>query len=928
MVGNILLVEYEQRYVDRVRAALSETGHRVEVAGDLDRAVDVCAHFEPHLVIMTAALPQLAVEDAVTQLRARAGLRVTPFLILTANADGDGDATRFGAQDVLPRPFTGDALRQKVDALLAAAAESAAQGGGGVDELRRHHAGFGEESLTSADLFADILSDVEDEAQPVVGPVTSGGGPTEADAGEAGIEVDRVLSEAREERAPAPTPQRPARSYERDVDDMLSETLAGLDVRIAGRKAEEARPTRPSDDVVEAPGEPVDVLPIEAAVTEPIELPPQEAAAEAEPFAEQGVPGDVDVGPVPAQDGPATAEPFAEPVADTLPEAPRTRPRTPPAEPGTRFGQYLLEEHVATGGMAEVYRARMVGMEGFQKTVAIKRVLSNLTGDEEFVKMLIDEAKLAAQLNHNNIIHIYDLGKIGDSYYIAMEYIEGHDLRSVLQQCNAEGVRIPIPLALHIAILLASALDYAHHKRDFENRELGLVHRDVSPQNVLISNEGDVKLCDFGIAKAVSKASQTRSGALKGKLQYMSPEQGHGASIDHRSDIFSLGLVLYEMLTGQKAFAGTTEKSVLEQVRDPKIAAPSKINRSVPPEVDRIVLKALEPDRERRYQSARDLARDLEGVMQSKGWSADQAALALFLRDPEGTASSLAGTAAPPHRKGVGDGSAAGPSVPGPPADEGPLDAALAHGFTEEPPPRSRRWIWLLAVGALLLALAGGLIYVFRAGGVDMAPSPPPVVPAVDEPTPTPTPEATAAQDDLMARASVLADAEVARQEEQLRRRLEQEFPTPTPLPPTPTPTSTETPTPTATETPTPLPPTPTPPPPTPTPIPPSPTPAVREGELVTSTAGVVAPILMYRVEPTPPPQALASPRRCAVTAEALVGPDGKVEEVRIVHADPPGAGLEEATRNAVSQWRYKPATKNGVKVRVWVRIDVAFNYR
>src|SRR6266699_2212674 len=165
--------------------------------------------------------------------------------------------------------------------------------------------------------------------------------------------------------------------------------------------------------------------------------------------------------------------------------------------------------------MAEVWKARMRGVEGFQKIVAIKKILPHLSDNQEFIEMFIDEAKLAAQLNHNNIIHIYDLGKIQNSYYIASK--------------------------------VAAALDYAHRKRDFEDREMGLVHRDVSPQNVLISEEGDIKLCDFGIAKAASKASHTQAGALKGKLQYMSPEQAWGKHIDKRSDIFALSTVLFEM---------------------------------------------------------------------------------------------------------------------------------------------------------------------------------------------------------------------------------------------------------------------------------------------------------------------------------------------------------------------------------------------
>ena len=197
-------------------------------------------------------------------------------------------------------------------------------------------------------------------------------------------------------------------------------------------------------------------------------------------------------------------------------------------EDGVRFGDYRLLDRVAVGGMAEVWRARRRGVEGFQKTVAIKKILSHLTGSLDFVTMFIDEAKLAAQLNHNNIIQIYDLGKVDDDFFIAMEFVDGKDLRSILTEAIDQQRPIPMGLALMIVAALARALDYAHRKKDFENRDLGLVHRDVSPQNVLISYEGEIKLCDFGIVKAVAKASTTQMGALKGKLQYMSSRTSLG----------------------------------------------------------------------------------------------------------------------------------------------------------------------------------------------------------------------------------------------------------------------------------------------------------------------------------------------------------------------------------------------------------------
>src|SRR5213075_900501 len=234
-------------------------------------------------------------------------------------------------------------------------------------------------------------------------------------------------------------------------------------------------------------------------------------------------------------------------------------------------------------------------------------------------------------LNHNNIIHIYDLGKIQSSYYIAMEYIDGHDLKTILKRGEERDTPMTVEIALFVASKIAAALDYAHRKRDFDDHELGLVHRDVSPQNVLISEEGDIKLCDFGIAKAASKASHTQAGALKGKLQYMSPEQAWGKQIDKRSDIFALSTVLFEMLTGRRLFTGDNELSILEQVREARVTAPSQFNDEVTPEIDAIVLKALQREPEKRYQTAGEMARDLDQVLYSFKPTPTSADLAIYM---------------------------------------------------------------------------------------------------------------------------------------------------------------------------------------------------------------------------------------------------------------------------------------------------------
>jgi hypothetical protein len=296
-------------------------------------------------------------------------------------------------------------------------------------------------------------------------------------------------------------------------------------------------------------------------------------------------------------------------------------PTVTPSRPengGRPYGPYRLLEKVAVGGMAEVFRAKRSGVEGFEKVVAVKRILPHLSDNQEFVDMFIDEAKMVAGLTHPNIVQIFDLGKIDKSYYIAMEYIHGRDLRSILKRAKERGIRIPLDLSILIVGRVSAALEYAHRKKDDRGRPMKIVHRDVSPQNMLISFEGDVKLTDFGIAKAATKASHTERGALRGKLLYMSPEQAWGKSMDRRSDIFSLGIVLYEMMTDHKPFLGESEMSILEMVRECRVAPPKTLNPRIPDKLEKVVLKALERDPDVRYQDAGEMARDLERALEGR----------------------------------------------------------------------------------------------------------------------------------------------------------------------------------------------------------------------------------------------------------------------------------------------------------------------
>lgn len=313
---------------------------------------------------------------------------------------------------------------------------------------------------------------------------------------------------------------------------------------------------------------------------------------------------------------------------------------------GIPFGPYILMERIATGGMAELFKAKKKGVEGFEKVVAIKRILPHLSGNEEFITMFIDEAKVVAGLTHPNIVQIFDLGRIGHDYYIAMEYVEGKDLRTVMKKAREREQTLPIPVACLIASRLLAALDYAHRAKDSAGRFLNIVHRDVSPQNVLISYDGDIKLTDFGVAKAAIKAHQTVSGALKGKLLYMSPEQAWGKPVDHRSDIFSVAVILYELLAGVTLFyqKGDNEVAVLEKVRQAKIPDIKQYVTNIPDRLVKILQKAFEKDPNERYQHAGDMQRDIDKFMSQSGYLNNTLLVAKFVCElfPESAGEHLA----------------------------------------------------------------------------------------------------------------------------------------------------------------------------------------------------------------------------------------------------------------------------------------------
>jgi serine/threonine protein kinase/DNA-binding response OmpR family regulator len=290
----------------------------------------------------------------------------------------------------------------------------------------------------------------------------------------------------------------------------------------------------------------------------------------------------------------------------------------PPDNPN-ELGDYVLLGLIARGGMAEIYKAKRKGVKGFEKIIAIKKILSGYGEDDKYIEMLVDEAKIAAELSHPNIIQIYDLGRKDNYYFIAMEYVLGKDLREIQGRLREKDQWFPEEISLFLSIKILEALNYAHKAKDSHGHALEIVHRDVSPPNILISYAGDVKLTDFGISKASIKMHHTISGALKGKLLYMSPEQARGeGTIDCRSDLYSVGVVLFELLTSKKLFLDTSEMGVLKKVQNGEILNPREVNPDIDPALEKIILKSLSKACDKRYQSAAAMIADLETFMVKK----------------------------------------------------------------------------------------------------------------------------------------------------------------------------------------------------------------------------------------------------------------------------------------------------------------------
>ncbi len=321
----------------------------------------------------------------------------------------------------------------------------------------------------------------------------------------------------------------------------------------------------------------------------------------------------------------ATAAPSPAPLLTNLRGVPDERIQN-------QLGRYQLIRRLAVGGMAEVFLARVAGPGDFEKIVVCKRMMPECAGNKKLVRMFLDEARLLARLDHPNITQVHDMGDQDGVPYFAMEYVHGEDLRTIMRAATTNGVRIPDGIAAMIISEAALALHYAHERQDEEGSPLNIVHRDVSPSNILVSYHGGIKVADFGIAKSALQQTETRAGTLKGKISYMAPEQARGDAVDRRTDVFALGILLYELTTDTRLFQGATDMAVLKQVTHSQITSPARRRADYPPSLAAIVMRSLSLSPEERYPDAKSLASALHDFARASQQPCDTGDREVFLR--------------------------------------------------------------------------------------------------------------------------------------------------------------------------------------------------------------------------------------------------------------------------------------------------------
>jgi serine/threonine protein kinase/DNA-binding response OmpR family regulator len=581
MNKKILLVEYDPPVIDTIKELLAHPIFDITTASEGESAKSVLEKKTFDMVITAAMLPKFHgfnlskyIGDKFPETKVVIISGIYKAIEYRHQATG-----QYKAADFFEKPLEQEKFKARIFELLEVNPSSLSGGIGPatspmpvvdteqIPAIKRTHGK--KDSFSSDDLFGDIIKKIEKKPAAQKTQQTS----SQAEDEDVEILTDSTPSQSQPPRQakPKPTPK-----LDSDLKGLLDNNSQGKDTK---------RFKKIEDDISRRFEETLSGLGLDSV--------------------------------------PSSSKKKSKPVTTTPLESlptPKSKPK-PQVFPEEKyeFGNYDILGLIARGGMAEIYKAKKKGVKGFEKIIAIKKILSGYGEDDKYIEMFVDEAKIAAELTHPNIVQIYDLGKKDDFYFIAMEYVHGKDLRLLIQRLSELATRIPEELSVYLTLKVLEALGYAHHAKDSQGNNLEIVHRDISPPNILLSFGGDVKLTDFGVSKARIKMHQTVSGALKGKLLYMSPEQARGErDIDSRSDLYSVGVILYELITGEKLFIDSSEILILKRVQEGFVKRPSEIVDNVDPQLEKIILKSLAKNRWERYQSASEMITDLENYLRHK----------------------------------------------------------------------------------------------------------------------------------------------------------------------------------------------------------------------------------------------------------------------------------------------------------------------
>lgn len=591
MNKTILLVEYDTAVIESVTDLFSSDGYEFHKVEDGEAAKKLLEKKRFDLVITAAMLPKF--HGFYLSQHIKEQYPGSSVIIISGVFKGydyrQQGMTQYLADDYFEKPLDLAKLKKRANELLQIPDE-APQFDPSVTQIPKAKTNkiptlksLEQESskLSSDDIFGDILKKIE-KSSPVV---------------KIDLEQPKAQPESRTPAAPAPAsaPSKPIT----DREDLLKELVAIEEPAAVSPTVLLKKPINIDSVLNNIAGPKKEYKKLEDEISKKFEDTLSGLGLSSRPAAPKAAP----------------VQPPPRPVQ--VPVTPVVQAKIPRPETGEEVGGYEILGPIARGGMAEIYKAKKKGVKGFEKIIALKKILSGYGEDQKYIEMFVDEAKIAAQLTHPNIVQIYDLGRKDDYYFIAMEYVEGKDLRLLLRQLAETEKYLPVELSVFMIIKVLEALYYAHTAKDNRGQTLDIVHRDVSPPNILIGYNGEVKLTDFGVSKASIKMHQTISGALKGKLLYMSPEQAKGdRNIDCRSDIFSAGVIFFEMLTNKKLFLDESEIQVLKKVQEGEITLPSIIRKDIDPDLEAILLKSLHKDPKSRYQTANEMAEALNAYLQ------------------------------------------------------------------------------------------------------------------------------------------------------------------------------------------------------------------------------------------------------------------------------------------------------------------------